>query len=379
MTSYNEETGILRYDVANAVPHCPVMLVLDTSHSMWGQGLADMKASLKTFYQTITNVQFLNAQVDISATSMGDNLCILEEFKALKDSDLPNRNIRPKGDTPIGAALEMALNALREQIRHYEAKGISYVTPQLILLSDGKSTDDFQAVAGRIRELTGMGRLICNAIALGNDADMAALAQIAGKQGVKIPNHKGMRQSFAEVGEMVSKTYEEEAPEVMMGNASPHVQYTGTEYLLDGSNILHWDRYRTGITLKYLLAITAHLERTGQRFQVFFDATAPHILKNVSQAEAAQYDALLKNDPIHFQQVPAGTRADDFLLLQADSNKDALIMTQDLFRDHVDKYPWLKTENRVISGMVMNNLIFFPDISMQIPITESEKHENYDL
>ena len=81
----------------------------------------------------------------------------------------------------------------------------------------------------------------------------------------------------------------------------------------------------------------------------------------------------MKDDPEHFCQVPAGTRADDFLLLQADANKDALILTQDLFRDHVDKYPWLKTERRVIPGMVMNNLIFFPEISLQISIPAPEK------
>ena len=267
----------------------------------------------------------------------------------------------------------------RQQIRHYQEQGVSYVTPQLILLSDGKSTDDYQTVAGRIRELVAMGKLICSAIALGDDADMTTLARIAGKEGIKISERGGMRQSFAEVGEMVSKTYEEEAPEVMMDNADFHFQDGVAEYLLDGSNILHWDKYRSGVTLKYLLAITEYLARSGKPFKVYFDASTPHILRNASQDESAQYEKLLRNDPEHFQQVPAGTRADDYLLLQADSNKKALILTQDLFRDHIDKYPWLKTENRVFPGMVMNNLIFFPDISMQIPITASENHNNYSL
>ena len=103
------------FDLANAMPHCPVVLVLDTSHSMWGQGLADMMASLGAFYKTIADSQFLNAQVDVAAVSMGDNLCMLEDFTPLHSSDLPNRNIRPKGDTPIGAALELAQEALRSR------------------------------------------------------------------------------------------------------------------------------------------------------------------------------------------------------------------------------------------------------------------------
>lgn len=85
------------------------------------------------------------------------------------------------------------------------------------------------------------------------------------------------------------------------------------------------------------------------------------------------YENLLKDDPNHFCQVPPGTRADDFLLLKAAVNKNALILTQDLFRDHVDKYPWLNTERRIIPGMVMNSVIFFPDISLQISLSVPEK------
>ena len=361
------------FDLTNAMPHCPVVLVLDTSHSMWGQGLTDMMASLKAFYKTIADVQFLNAQVDISAVSMGDNLCMLEEFTPLHSSDLPNRSIRPKGDTPIGAALELAQEELQAQIRRYQSEGISYVTPNLILLSDGRSTDDFQRAAEHIRRSVEAGQLICRAIALGNDADMEALSSIAGRDHVMVPNFGGMRETFARIGQIVSQTYEEEAQEVIIEQAAPVDQHGGTEYLLDGSNILHWDEYRSGISLKHLLAITDHLKTAGQPFQVFFDATAPHLLKKHAPQVVEIYENLLKDDPNHFCQVPAGTRADDFLLLQADANKDALILTQDLFRDHVEKYPWLKTERRVIPGMVMNNVIFFPEISLQISVSAPEK------
>ena len=361
------------FDLTNAMPHCPVVLVLDTSHSMWGQGLTDMMASLKAFYKTIADVQFLNAQVDIAAVSMGDNLCMLEKFTPLHSSDLPNRNIRPKGDTPIGAALELAQEALQAQISRYRNAGISYVTPNLILLSDGKSTDDFQAAAEHIHSAVESGKLICRAVALGQDADMNALASIAGRDHVMIPNFGGMQQTFTQIGQIVSQTYEEEAQEVIVEQTAPVDHHGGTEYLLDGSNILHWDEYRTGITLKHLLAITDHLKKTGQVFQVFFDATAPHILKKKAPQEVETYENLLKNDPAHFCQVPAGTRADDFLLIQADANKEALILTQDLFRDHVEKYPWLKTERRVIPGMVMNNVIFFPEISLQVSTPAPEK------
>ena len=128
-----------------------------------------------------------------------------------------------------------------------------------------------------------------------------------------------------------------------------------------------------------MLAITEHLKKNGQKFQVFFDASAPHLIRKNASGEIALYDKLLKEDPEHFLQVPAGTRADDFLLQQATMNKEALILTQDRFRDHTGKYPWLKSEKRVIPGMVMNNVIFFPEISLQISISAPEKSNMYYL
>ena len=68
------------FPLENVLPHCAVILVLDTSHSMWGAGLRDMMRSLDHFYKTIQAEQFLNARIDIAAVSMGDNLRMLEEF-----------------------------------------------------------------------------------------------------------------------------------------------------------------------------------------------------------------------------------------------------------------------------------------------------------
>ena len=101
------------------------------------------------------------------------------------------------------------------------------MTPNLILLSDGRSTDDFEAAAEEIRAAVKAGKLICRAIALGKDADMEALSSIAGGDHVMIPDFGGMRQSFARIGRIVSQTYEEEAQEVIVEQAAPAAP-TGT-------------------------------------------------------------------------------------------------------------------------------------------------------
>lgn len=382
------------FSLAQIVPHCPVMLVLDTSHSMWGKGLHDMMQSLQIFYATLQREEFQNAEIDIAAVGMGDNLGMLEEFVPFRESTLPQLDIRPKGDTPIGAALALALRKLREQNENYIRQGYSSVTPQLIVLSDGRrSSDDYSQVVGKIRQACEAGELICRAIAMGASPNQDVLAAIAGDN-VVYPQFGELRNAFATVGKQVSETYEDEAKVVAVSkppidernnndevnvDAKP-TQDEEIEYLLDGSNILRWDEARNGISLKYVLAITEGLERQGKPYQVLFDATAKHILEHKAPREVKAYNALLKHHAEHFHQTPAGIQADDFLLQLADLKSNRIIMSNDLFRDHKAKHPWLKTDSgrRLLQGMVLGDMVCFPGISTSFPIPTMES-TNYPI
>ena len=381
MNSNNEIAGMFEprneeilFPLENVLPHCAVILVLDTSHSMWGAGLRDMMRSLDHFYKTIQAEQFLNARIDIAAVSMGDNLRMLEEFIPLEHSTLPEMTIRPKGDTPIGQALNLALDRLAEQETVYRRKGWSSVTPQLLLLSDGQSTDEIGSAVARIQALTRAGRLICRVIATGDNPEMTTLHAIAGGQ--VIPAERGtMRAAFAEIGRIISQTYEAEAESIVADciDTQSAGKAAETGFLLDGSNIMYWDEARSGVTLKYLLAITRYFDAADTSYQVFFDATARHRL---SPEEVAEYEHLLQSRPEQFHQVPAGTRADDFLLVTADGNPACRIMTNDRFRDHEQNYPWLLSQrDRLIPGMVLNDMIFFPAIGLKVSLPDRKNND----
>lgn len=371
------------FPLAQMIPHCPVVLVLDTSHRMWGKGLSDMRQSLQTFYATLRHEEFMNAEIDIAAVSMGENLGMLEEFVPFRDSQLPQINIRPKGDTPIGAALDLALQKLEERRRHYREQGQSSVTPQLVLLSDGKkSSDDYSQVATRIRAACAGGQLICRAIAMGFSPDCAVLGEIAGDN-IVFPQYGNLRGAFEAVGKQVSETYEGEAKEVFADHAkqananadvvveAPAAQKVdATEYLLDGSNIMYWDKERSGISLKFVLAITDELERQGKAYQVFFDASAKYVLK--TSREKNMYEDLIKNRADRFHQAPAGTCADKFLLCLADGKSNRLIMTNDQFNDHVGEYPWVKERGRLLHGMVLGDMIFFPEGALHFSLAQTK-------
>lgn len=340
----------------NPMPHCPVMLVLDTSHSMWGKGLSDMMASLDAFYDTLRNEQFSNAQIDIAAVSLGDRLGMLEEFTPFALSGLPQLNIRPRGDTPMGAALSLALEKIDGQLKRYSENGRSYVTPQLVMLSDGESSDDCSAVAEEIRQLVAAGKLICRVIATGETPNLDELRGIAGDN-VSIARQTGMPEAFAHVGKIVSQVYEGEAEEIMDENSCDTPAMTGTVYI-DGTNVMHWDNKRSGVTLGCLIAITDTLERDGVRYQVLFDASTKYKLYDAGRAA---FEELLDLHPQEFHQVPARTRADEFLLALADGDPASRIMSNDTFRQYAGRYPWVNDRARFIRGMVVGDRVFLTD------------------
>ena len=366
----NEETNYECYDLVNVIPHCPVIMVLDTSHSMWGQGLADLKRSLNEFGRIMCQETFQDALIDIETIRMGENFGVLEAFTPVQDSVLTGMEIRPKGDTPLGASLSLALSELEKQLGVYRAGGVNYVQPQMIVLSDGKSSDDFSAPAQKIREMVRDGKLNCRAIALGSDPDYDALRLFAG-DAVVASAGATMKESFRTVGRAVSQEYEEKVEEAIVNefegkqSAAPR---TGRMFLLDGTNILYWNQ-RNGVSLDCVKAITAYLKSRGEDFMAIFDATTPHVLKKKDPAEHAAYDALLQQDPEHFMQAPAGTCADVFLLEEAKTNPEAVILTQDLFRDHKYEYPEvLNQHERVISGMFLNGKVVLPSLKYSIPL-----------
>lgn len=351
------------YAIANKIPHCPVILVLDTSHSMWGKGLADLKHSLQAFFDKIGQENNFSEFIDIAAVSMGDNLGMLEEFTPFQLSTLPTLNIRPKGDTPLGAALDLAMQKLEAQLAHYQTGNIKSVTPQMIVLSDGKSSDDHSFAVSRLNAMVKSGRLLCRTIALGDSPDMRILNQIGA---TVIANDNSMPEAFADAGEMVSQVYEEEIPEVIMKNPVTEPIPRGTEYIIDGTNILYSGQKEP--SLCRIIALSRAFMQKSIPFRVIFDATTPHRhLK--TKMEQRFYEKMLRNYPDHFYQASAGLKADDFILQYTATKPECVIITQDLYRDYRDRYNEART--RVIRVMDFNDTLLLPEINMSVKVDKN--------
>ncbi len=103
--------------------------------------------------------------------------------------------------------------------------------------------------------------------------------------------------------------------------------------LIDGSNLVR--------TLssggRALAALLGELARMGKQFNLLFDATIKHVLEESKDAAGLQ---LLSDYAACATIVPAGTPADDYLLLLAD-RKGWQLLSNDRFEPYRDRYPWL--------------------------------------
>lgn len=369
------------------IPHCPVMLILDTSHSMWGQGMLDQQDALRAFQKTLHAHEFTDSRIEIAAVGMGDDLRVLQPFTPLAESAVGTMTIRPKGNTPIGGALRLALDELSRWTEELRRRGEGIATPQLLLLSDGKSSDDFSAEAAAIRKAVDEGRLACRAVALGERPDLASLAQFAGAA-VDCPDYGRLRETFTHIGEAVSKTYEETVPDILVpSNDSKKSGWpesdpptarrlggghlSGRVILVDGTNVCFWNGKNKAASLTPVLALAKALDAERADWQMCFDASTRHHLAKQRRGDDAAYEELLRARPERFAEAPAGIRADIFLLEAADADGRALIITQDRYRDHEARYPFVRDAKRVYRGGVFHGQLCVPDLGIRCAVESS--------
>ena len=158
--------------VDNPEPRCPCVLLLDTSGSMndakqISQSLSPIQKILNEplATRTVRPIDELNAGLlSFREELMADELAVkrvelsLVTFgpvRKLTDFQTPDLFRAPKlaaeGDTPMGQAIEKAVEIVRDRKGAYRLNGISYYPPWIFMISDGEQTDDWRRSAELVR------------------------------------------------------------------------------------------------------------------------------------------------------------------------------------------------------------------------------------
>lgn len=161
--------------VENPENRCPVILLLDTSGSMYGQPIQELNRGLAAFKEDVLRDSQASLSVEMAIVTFGP-VQLTQDFTTIDQFTPPK--LEANGDTPIGEAIEYALNLLEGRKLTYKENGILYYRPWIFLITDGAPTDSWQYAAQRLKEAEAQRRVLFFPVGV-QGADMKTLRQIA--------------------------------------------------------------------------------------------------------------------------------------------------------------------------------------------------------
>jgi uncharacterized protein YegL len=158
--------------VDNPEPRCPCVLLLDTSGSMNNvkvvstalspvqkilhdpiatrrvRPIDELSAGLMAFRTALLTDGLAVKRVELSLMTFGP----VKRITEFQPPDLFNPpTLGAEGDTPMGAAIEKAIEIVNDRKAAYRQNGISYYRPWIFLISDGEPTDRWERAAELVR------------------------------------------------------------------------------------------------------------------------------------------------------------------------------------------------------------------------------------
>lgn len=195
--------------VNNPTARVPVCLCLDVSGSMYGDPIDELNEGIRLFYDAIKedDTALYAAEVCI-VTFGGDNASCLVDFSSLELQPDPPI-LQADGMTPMGEAVNIALDLLEKRKTEYKSKGVDYYQPWLVLMTDGVPTSDATVLSTSINrtvDLVQKKKLSIFPIGIGKDADMDMLGKYSpGRSPLRLQGLK-FREFFEWLSQSVSRT-----------------------------------------------------------------------------------------------------------------------------------------------------------------------------
>lgn len=141
---------------ASNEPHLACVLLLDTSGSMAGEAIESLNRGVSTFIEQTSMDEMAKKRVDVAIISFDDEPRVEMEFTPI--SQMQPVHLTAGGCTAMGAAINMAIDKVKERNRFYMSLGTQVYKPWIFMITDGAPTDDITAAAQRIQEEESKGK-----------------------------------------------------------------------------------------------------------------------------------------------------------------------------------------------------------------------------
>ena len=137
-------------------PHWAFAFLLDTSGSMVGEPIARLNAGLKHFRDHLQMDEYDQRNVDICIITFNSTATLLQDFTPLPNMQIPT--LLADGGTAMGAAINMAIDCVKERCRLYNSLGTPRYRPWIFMMTDGVPTDDISMARQRIQSEENSGK-----------------------------------------------------------------------------------------------------------------------------------------------------------------------------------------------------------------------------
>jgi len=209
-----EDLDLIEF-VDNPEPRCPVVLILDRSASMHGEKITQLNDGLQAFSKSVKNDELASLRIEIAIVTFGpvrvmdvregtnEEIPADTELAFVIAGDFVPPVLTAMGGTPMGEAVDLALDLLRDRKDIYKANGIDYFRLWIFLITDGFPTDGtrWKDAAERVMQEEERKGLVFFGIGV-EHADMKKLAKFSNQR----PPAKLQGLAFGELFQWLSKS-----------------------------------------------------------------------------------------------------------------------------------------------------------------------------
>lgn len=165
--------------IDNPAARCACMVVLDTSASMEGAPIDQLNRGFRDFIASLQKDEVAACSVDIGVITAGGSVSEVLPFTTVISLD-SFQHFSANGGTPLGSAVNLALTKLEARKQEYQAAGVAYYQPWLVVISDGEPTDSWQAAASLSQSQSAQRKLVVMPIGVAG-ANLDTLSQFSSR------------------------------------------------------------------------------------------------------------------------------------------------------------------------------------------------------
>ena len=149
--------------------------------------LQELIGGVNLFYDNLLEDETARYAAEICIVTFGgDKPELILDFANLERQESERRqkisNLTAHGETPMGEAVNLALDCLEKRKQEFKEAGVDYYQPWLVLMTDGEpngSDTELQRAIDRTNDLAKVRKLTVFPIGIGDEADMNCLARFS--------------------------------------------------------------------------------------------------------------------------------------------------------------------------------------------------------